>query len=89
MNGIIPAFARHRPEDPGVFIGQRHGCFVKPAPCNQGLQPSAQFIAFARTVFQHGTGAMNQQGTEVAIASLADAQINQLVATAMLFGNDT
>ena len=73
MRAAIPLFpAQHRPCDTRIFIRQRHGGDVAVAPSSKRLCPSAAGVFFAHTGIQGRSRTVNQQCSQLRVATLAD-----------------
>jgi len=86
---ILISTGCHRPDNPGVFVGQSDCGLVETTSLDQTFEPQAQGITFIAAVFQHRPCTVNQQGPQRPIAAFADAEQDLLVAATVLAGHHT
>ena len=70
---IALALAQERPDDPGILVRQGHCGDVRVAPGFDLIDPDTAWVGLFRTRVEGRPGAMDQQGAQVRITSLADA----------------
>ena len=70
------SFLEQDPGDPGDLIRQGHRGTIDPPSGDELLEPSRAWtgVKFVLPSIHHRPRAMNQQGTEIPIPSLADAE---------------
>lgn len=67
------ARSKHGPDNPCVLVGDGNRCAVEPAPLPKLVGPLAHGIVFIGRGSDNGTGAMNQQATQMLASPLGDA----------------
>lgn len=79
---------QHRPDNPGILVRQRHSRDVFVATQQHLAGPSTRraVIRLAISYQHHSTRTMNEQGSQIGIPTLADAQEVLLTAAGMLPG---
>ena len=77
-------FSQHRPDNARVLVGHGYDRSVDTAPLTQSIDPPAERVGLARGHAHDGSGAVNQQGSQVLIAALADAHQDLSVPAGML-----
>lgn len=74
---------KQRPRDSRVLIGQRHRCYIRIAAVDELGQPVLPIAALSGSI-DHGPGAVNQQRSQVRIATLAHPEQRRLASAGML-----
>ena len=78
---------QERPDDSGILVGQRYGGDVLVPPPHDPGQPTARMIGFSVRQPDQGARAVDQQGSQVAVSALADAEQGLLAAARVLLWN--
>ena len=85
---IAVTFRQQGPGDPGRLIGLGDTGAVRPTPGFDPLEPSTPGIGFAIDHPQDRAGAMDEEGTEIAIPALRHPEQCGLPARGMLPGDE-
>ena len=81
---IVITAREHCPDDARVLVGQRHRRHIEAARELEPARPDAASVASALDPAQSGAGPVNEQGAQVAIAALADAEQHIMIAAGVL-----
>ena len=78
---------QQRPNNARIFVRKRHGGDIRIAPFGQTHQPPRGFIDTALEAKHHGTGTVDQQSSQIPIATFTDAkQAGRFASAAVTFG---
>lgn len=77
---------QERPHPPGIFVRQRYRGYILVASADELLKPAIGPVKLAFGHSDHCPRAVDQQGPQITIAALADAQQGRLATTRMLPG---
>jgi hypothetical protein len=66
--------SEHSPDDPRILVGERNRNDIGMPPLPRLAEPEASWVLFAIGLTECGARAMDQEGTQITIAALADAE---------------
>ena len=75
---------QERPNNARVFVRQSYGGNIRITPFGHTHQPSGRFFGMALEAKQHGTGTVDQQSSQVRVATFTDAEQLFLAAARLL-----
>jgi hypothetical protein len=81
------ASSKHGPDDPCILVGDRHRGSVEAAPLSKLVDPLIGVIGLVWRCPDNGAGAVDEQRSQVLVATLRDAHQNLAIATRELPGH--
>jgi hypothetical protein len=81
---ILLVVCQERPDNSGIFIGQRDGSPVLSSSGDEGSQPLTPVITLRVDPAEHGSRAVHEELTQLPIPACADPEQTQLATRRML-----
>src|SRR5688572_29323205 len=75
---VLTVMRKQRPDDAGILVGESNRSDIRITPRCDAREPPVGLLGTALDTHQHGARPVNQQSSQVRIATLTDAQQNGL-----------
>jgi hypothetical protein len=87
-DAILLVVRQERPDNSGVFIGQRDGSPVLAASGDEGSQPLTPVITLCVDPAERGSRAVNEEFTQIAIPAFTDPEEPRFAACRVFAGDE-